>query len=256
MHLAPWRLWPGRIKVEVVERLIFRLSTKRNPRGQRPRLQQRPDLCPSYGIFSGSARTSALDAPVNHRIGSRDVHYESGCIGHRLSEHLLRLRSENFACEMFSFRMPSAKPLKTFLFLRRRNIRFRGFQCYQCLAGRFCFAFFLGDVLRSLGGGRSRFLFTEDFTLPWISAFWKTKFQSYHRAARTSAEAARKSYEFERLPPPLVMHSPGLTRGPSKPSKTPLYGAQDSRSSPVRLAIRDFVDHYGQDVARIWGAGH
>jgi hypothetical protein len=67
---------------------------------------------------------------------------------------------ENFACETFSFRMSSAKPLKTFWFSRPRNFRYRGFQCYQSLAGRFCFALFLGHVFRS--GRRS----VTEFSLP------------------------------------------------------------------------------------------
>ena len=75
----------------------------------------------------------------------------------RLSEDLLRSRrAENFACETFSFRMSSAKPLKTFWFSRLRNFRFRGFQCYQSLAADFVSRSFLRDVFQSLGGGRSR----------------------------------------------------------------------------------------------------
>src|ERR1700688_3958374 len=39
--------------------------------------------------------------------------------------------AESFACERFSFRIGSAKPLKSFMFLSQRT---RGFQCYQRLA--------------------------------------------------------------------------------------------------------------------------
>jgi hypothetical protein len=66
----------------------------------------------------------------------------------------------------FLFRTRSAKPLETFCFSRPRNFRIRGFQCYQRLAADFVSRFFLDDDFASLGGTRSLFFFTEQFTLP------------------------------------------------------------------------------------------
>ena len=49
---AAARMYPRSLTATVVERLIFRVGAKRNPRGRRPRLQMRPDFCPSYAKFS------------------------------------------------------------------------------------------------------------------------------------------------------------------------------------------------------------
>ena len=80
---------------------------------------------------------------------------------------------ENFACETFSFRMSSAKPLKTFWFSRPRNFRLRGFQCYQCLATDFVSRFFSATFSGRWAKVGRRVFFTEQFTLPQIRLFGK-----------------------------------------------------------------------------------
>ena len=99
---------------------------------------------------------------------------------------------ENFACETFSFRMPSARPLKTFWFSSSQNFRVRGFQCYQSLAGRFCFALFLGHVFRSLGVGWSRSFYLPNNSHYNGFSFWKTKFRP-DRVARRFRSIERRS---------------------------------------------------------------
>jgi hypothetical protein len=54
--------------------------------------------------------------------------------------------------------MSSAKPLKTFLFSRPQNFRFRGFQCYQGLAADFvsrCFSALFSGRWSEVGQGFS-----------------------------------------------------------------------------------------------------
>ncbi len=110
---------------------------------------------------------------------------------------------ENFACETFSFRMPSAKPLKTFWFSRPRNFRYRGFQCYQSLAGRFCFALFLGHVFRSWAEVGHGVFFTEQFTLPWIQLFGKQnsdQAELKRDSDRSNAALVRSLFAFNSRP--------------------------------------------------------
>jgi hypothetical protein len=133
--------------------------------------------------------------PRNHRDGRLPLPARHGSAHIWASPHedLLRARSEsfacelgNFACETFSFRMSSAKPLKTLPFSRPRSFRFRGFQCYQSLAADFLSRFFSSRRFPVVGR-RS----VTEFSLPNISRYHRFSFLEnqipiMHRAASNS----------------------------------------------------------------------
>ena len=139
----------------------------------------------------------------------------------------------------------------------QRNFRFRGFQCYQCLAGRFCFALFLGDVFRSLGGGRSRFFFTEDFTLPWIQLFGKQN--SDHVIERplsvpittpASRHCERSEQSTVRLPPARRLGTPRPLppRVLETPTTRPILGTR-----PGTISWKDGLLRYARnDGKQAW----
>ena len=127
--------------------------------------------------------------------------------------------------------MSSAKPLETFWCSWLRNFRFSGFQCYQNLAADFVSRFYLRDVFRSLGGGRSRsFLYR---TLHVIFSFLENQIPIMSRSGpRTSAEAPPKTTS--RAASVAARHAPTSSRASVPPSViTPRTAALDARVEPV-----------------------
>ena len=190
--------------------------------------------------------TSALDA---RRIKSGARTTELALVfGHRPSEDLLCPRSqnfaceaENFACEMFSFRMSSAKPLKTFWLSRQEILDPAVSNVIKALRPDFVSRSFLGDVFWSLGRRSVKVFLYRTFLVTMDLAFWKTNFRSCHRMTRVHGITTSSA-----LPPPLVMPSPGLTR-----TEQAFEDPSNALAVPnlvCYMAIRDFVESRRSEV--------
>jgi hypothetical protein len=185
--------------------------------------------------------TAGLDARVNPRIKSGGVHDGSiaPVFGHLLSEDLLAREAK---ISLANWKISLAKCFR-FACPRLNHWKHSCFQCREILD------LAVSNVIKALRPNfvsplpRRRFLvvgpevgqgffFTEHFSLPWIQLFGKQI--SDHVTEWLKHLLSRRAKTTSRAASAAARHAlSGLDPGTEQAFEDPLYGAQDSRSSPL-----------------------